>query len=161
MRSARSATASKPHAATARLRLHEDQMIVPPLGREPGVAEHPADHQKGRGRLGEIVPAWLQRARLEAEPPGGEQDAAEPDPASAAGAAADLGRREGPIQHAAQLGEREDQVVGSGCGGRCGSLAPALGMRCATDTAPARSLRTNLLIEPNKPKGVSCRIETT
>ena len=100
-------------------------MIVPPLGREPGVAEHPADHQKRRGRLGEIVPAW-QRARLEAEPPGGEQDAAEPDPGvGGRRRRPNLGRREGPIQHAAQLGEREDQVVGSGCGGRCGSLAPA------------------------------------
>ena len=74
-------------------RLHQDQMIVPPLGREPGVAAHPADHQKGRGRLGKIVPAWLERARLEAEPLGGQQDAADPDRAVGGGRCGpDLGR---------------------------------------------------------------------
>ena len=108
--------------------LRQHQMIAQPLGREPDIAGHPADHQKRRGRLGEIVPAWLQRACLEAEPPGGQQDAADPDRAVGGGCCGpDLGGREGPIQRAAQLGEREDQVVGIGRGGRCGTLGPAPG----------------------------------
>ena len=108
--------------------LREHQMIAPPLGREPDVAGHPADHQKRRGRLGEIMPARLQRACLEAEPPGGQQDAADPDRAVGGGRCGpDLGGREGPIQRAAQLGEREDQVVGIRRGVRCGPLGPAPG----------------------------------
>jgi hypothetical protein len=101
-------------------------MIVPPLGREPGVAGHAADHQKGGWRLREVVPAWPQRARLEAEAPRCEQDAANPDRAVGGGRRRpDLGRVERPFQHAAQLGERENQVVGSRRRGRCGTPAPA------------------------------------
>ena len=109
-------------------RLEQEQMILYPPGRDQSLAGHPADDQEGRRRAGEVVPAGLERARLEAEPLGREQDAADAEPAvGRRGRRPDLGQGERPVEHPAQLGEREDLAIGGGRGGRRTALWPAPG----------------------------------
>jgi hypothetical protein len=105
-------------------------MIVPALARDPGVAGQAADHHKRRRRLREIVPAGPERARLEAEAPGREQDAADPDRAVGhRRRRPDLGQVERPVQHVAQLGKRADQVIRSRRRWSTAGLAPAYPLR--------------------------------
>jgi hypothetical protein len=63
---------------TLRAGLRKHQIIAPPLGRSQ-TSPAPTDLQRRRGHIGGIVPAWLQRACLEAERPGHQQNVADPD----------------------------------------------------------------------------------
>jgi hypothetical protein len=113
IRSARSATASRLHAAL-RLepRLEQEQMVADARARQAGVPGRAPDHQEGRRRRLKIVPARFERARLEAEPFGRQQDAAYRHLVlGGRRRGPDLGDRERPVQLAAEVGERQRHVV--------------------------------------------------
>ena len=107
-------------------RLEQEEVVLHPPGGEPGLPGQPAGDQKGRRRAGQVVPARLERARLETEPLGREQDAAHVEPAvGRRRGGADLGQGERPVEQPAQLGERKDLPIGGGRGGRRTALWPA------------------------------------
>jgi hypothetical protein len=101
-------------------------MILHPPGGHQGLPRHAADDQEGRRRPGQVVPMRLEGARLEAEPLGREQDPAHARPAvGRRRRCPDLGQGERPVEHPAELGEREELAIGRGCGARRTALGRA------------------------------------
>jgi hypothetical protein len=129
-----------------RARVDQHQVIAYPPGRQPRLAGPPPGDQERRRCAREIVPTGLERARPEAEPLGRQQDAPDRE-RTAAGAAARISAIANGRSSARQISAKARIRLS-----RTGSLvteglrARRVGTRRASDSARARSHRTNLLM---------------